>query len=440
MLLEADPERGARWTLCFCVALLLPALAWSDANVEAQVSLDRNPIYYHEVCTLTLRVTARGVAIDKSMELQGLPDSTTVRFGEFKELQPEEKVVDGKVHETRRFITRVTGISTGSVIIAPSVRVTVMTRSRALFSSFVWEERRTIACPPVLLPVTPLPETGRPSDFSGAVGQFSYTTRVSPTELSVGDLATLTTVVSGTGYIENVVMPGFTNLPGFRVYEPRTVAAASDSIRVEQTIVPLTKHSSSVPSLNFSYFDPIRGSYASIAGDPLSLKLVDRAVAPPEAIPPVLNRVAPDRSRADAQPRRQRITHPAISVAFVALIAISGLLLASGLRLRRYATDPNRRQAASGRITLSILALLAAMAVPILLVLSTQKADPSDPTVLSRSVRAHIAPSASSVVTAEVPAGARPRILARHGAWMKIEWSGGNRGWVRADDLEDKRK
>ncbi len=131
---------------------------------------------------------------------------------------------------------------------------------------------------PVALTVMPLPEAGRPADFSGCVGEYRIETAATPTEVSVGDPITLTATISGPEYLDNVELPSLAHDPelekdfkipdevsagvvrdGSKVFT-RTLRARSDGVRV-------------IPPIGFSYFDPERGEYRVAGSNPIPIQV-----------------------------------------------------------------------------------------------------------------------------------------------------------------------
>jgi len=114
------------------------------------------------------------------------------------------------------------------------------------------EKEVTLKSKPLQIRVLPLPETGRPDDFSGAIGAFTLHTQAQPTTVSPGDPITLTMTISGTGNFDRVSAPVFTGSPtDWKIYPPsrgkmtkgadQGTAGGTEKKekRFEQAIVPL---------------------------------------------------------------------------------------------------------------------------------------------------------------------------------------------------------
>jgi hypothetical protein len=127
--------------------------------------------------------------------------------------------------------------------------------------------------------VKPLPEEGRPENFSGAVGQFKLSASASPTKAQVGDPITLKMTVSGSGNFDRVAAPELTNNAGWKTYEPSDTFKGSDTSgyrgrkRFEQAIVPASAQVKAVPPVRFSYFNTRSKKYVTIETKPVPIEL-----------------------------------------------------------------------------------------------------------------------------------------------------------------------
>src|SRR5699024_4599163 len=68
--------------------------------------------------------------------------------------------------------------------------------------------------------VKPLPEAGKPADFSGAVGQFDYAISTSKEEIEAEESLDVNVKISGTGNLKLFQIPQLTAPQSFEVYDP----------------------------------------------------------------------------------------------------------------------------------------------------------------------------------------------------------------------------
>jgi len=130
----------------------------------------------------------------------------------------------------------------------------------------------------ISMTILPLPEEGKPADFTGAVGNFTFRVEVNPRKLKVGDPVTLKMTVGGDGSF-NTVMPPKTDFGSdFKTYEPRVSQKGGNKI-FEQVLMPTTKAVKEIPAISFSFFDPDKKKYRTITTEPVPVE-----VAKPEKI------------------------------------------------------------------------------------------------------------------------------------------------------------
>lgn len=119
--------------------------------------------------------------------------------------------------------------------------------------------------------VTPLPVSNRPSDFSGAVGNFNVTSKLSNDHLRTNEAATLTYTISGTGNIRYLKEPVVEFPEEFEQYAPKAETNAhisganvAGTMTVEYTFVPQAAGEYIIPGSSFVYFNPVTKEYVTV--------------------------------------------------------------------------------------------------------------------------------------------------------------------------------
>ncbi len=132
---------------------------------------------------------------------------------------------------------------------------------------------------PIALEVKPLPLEGKTSRFSGLVGQFTVSTDISKRHLEVGDTATLTITIKGSGNIRDAAAPEMPAAADFKIYDDKPVLSIqegaerfSGTFTLKKALVPLKEGRLQVPELAFTYFDPGQGHYALCKSAPLTIE------------------------------------------------------------------------------------------------------------------------------------------------------------------------
>ena len=143
----------------------------------------------------------------------------------------------------------------------------------------VTEWRRLRVKPTVLAPdALPLPDTGRPANFTGAVGVLEFNAFARPTTVRVGDPIELVMEISGDGPLETLQAPVLAAQPGFleQFRVPNETLAGTmvgDHKQFTQTIRATRADVNRIPPIEYPYFDPLAGQYrvARSAGIPITV-------------------------------------------------------------------------------------------------------------------------------------------------------------------------
>ena len=160
----------------------------------------------------------------------------------------------------------------GELSIEPLVLdITVQTPSnrRDFFGQIINNTvNKTVSAGKIKVQVKPLPEVGRPNNFSGAVGEFDLFVTTSKKELLLSEAFQLDLEIKGNGNFNLFAFPEI-NLPqSLEVYEPERSEKLTTnskgirgSIKDQYTIVPSSAGKYSIPRISFNYFDPNDSKY-----------------------------------------------------------------------------------------------------------------------------------------------------------------------------------
>jgi len=119
--------------------------------------------------------------------------------------------------------------------------------------------------------VRPLPEQGRPVEFTDAVGRFSIAAEVEPREVTVGQSLRLRLEITGAGNLATFEPPHWTELGGFRVQG--TLDESGPAARIlSLDLAPRSDRVREVPAVSLHYFDPAPpGAYRVAATAPVAV-------------------------------------------------------------------------------------------------------------------------------------------------------------------------
>lgn len=132
----------------------------------------------------------------------------------------------------------------------------------------------------VELVIQPFPEKDKPASFNGAFGQFNWDIKlVSSSKISVGDPISLNVVITGkTSNWDSVQLPEICCQPGFSGFFrmsdlPPVGKVEGDSKHYLVEMNPLSPAIKSIPTLQFSFFEPEKGTYKTLFSNPIGIEV-----------------------------------------------------------------------------------------------------------------------------------------------------------------------
>ena len=161
---------------------------------------------------------------------------------------------------------------TGELSIQPlvyDIAVQVPSNRRDIFGQVLSNTvNKTVSAGRVKINVRPLPNLGRPDNFSGAVGNFDLLVNTTKKELLISEAFQLNIEIKGKGNFNLFNFPSI-NLPAtLEVYEPERIEklktnfqGINGSLKDQYTVVPSSPGKYAIPKISFTYFDPKDTSY-----------------------------------------------------------------------------------------------------------------------------------------------------------------------------------
>jgi len=230
------------------------------------------------------------------------PDWTGFWNEEIDVTEPTEVTVEGRRYIAERVRTALFPTAPGSYEIgSATLRATVEDTRRTRrdpfdifggdrFGIFRTGREVVLQTDPIAVQVKPLPEQGKPRDFSGAVGTFQLTAEADKDSVKAGEAITLRVTLSGNGNVKVVPAPDLSVLTDFKIYESNAEESAeARSGRIfgtktwEFVLVPVTGGDVEIPPVRISVFDPDKGAYETLATAPIPVKVeatdLDEALA-----------------------------------------------------------------------------------------------------------------------------------------------------------------
>ena len=161
---------------------------------------------------------------------------------------------------------------TGELSIEPlvyDIAVQVPSNRRDIFGQVLSNTvNKTVSAGKVKINVRPLPNQGRPDNFSGAVGNFDLLVNTTKKELLISEAFQLNIEIKGKGNFNLFNFPSI-NLPAtLEVYEPERIEklktnfqGINGSLKDQYTVVPSSPGKYAIPKISFTYFDTKANSY-----------------------------------------------------------------------------------------------------------------------------------------------------------------------------------
>ncbi|MBI4970951.1 MAG: protein BatD [Candidatus Omnitrophica bacterium] len=135
--------------------------------------------------------------------------------------------------------------------------------------------------------VKELPTRGKPSDFSGSIGRFSFTSSIDKSQVKQNEPVTMALKIEGEGNIETLQHPAVPDLENFKIYDGESSSqlykrgsTIVGSKSFEIIFIPDKTGDYTLPSLLFNYFDPVAGEYKATRTPEYRVKVLQGEASP----------------------------------------------------------------------------------------------------------------------------------------------------------------
>ncbi|MFQ5823678.1 MAG: BatD family protein [bacterium] len=267
----------------------LSGLLFLKANVNKRRVYQNEPVIVSYKIYTAVNVSSYGIS--------QLPNTVGFWTEEFP--TPQRPTLSDEVINGRRFrvaeIKKVALFPQGPgnktldpLIVECEVQVRKRRSRRDIFDSFFDDPffgltqtvTRTLNSNPISIEVLPLPQEGKPTDFSGAVGKYLISTTVDKKEVKTNEAVTLRLKISGKGNIKFLPQPKVSFPPDFEVYDPKIIEniqrkenQISGSKSFEYVLIPRFPGNQIIKPISFSYFDLSTKSYKTLLTDPIEISV-----------------------------------------------------------------------------------------------------------------------------------------------------------------------
>lgn len=183
---------------------------------------------------------------------------------------------DGKRYVMYRMVRHFLATSPGALEFPQSTLEFGRMSRGSLFETAKAIEMYYKAAPPTRLEILPLPEEGRPIEFSGAVGTIAGRAEVPRREVDVGDSLKVQVTWTGDGNLEFFALPDLTHAPGFegfRFYGATDERKSRHERVATFDLAPLEAGITEIPAIPLTLFDPELGAYRTESTAPIPIRV-----------------------------------------------------------------------------------------------------------------------------------------------------------------------
>ena len=264
-----------------------PSSSADTGELFMRLYLSKRDAMVGEPITATLKIYQRA-------NLTGFEDAKFPKFNgfwsqevdtpqsiEFQREQVGDKMYNAAVLRRWVLIPQKAGnltIDPSEIVCLVNVR-TQRPRTGSIFDDFFENDyvtqRQRVSTPAMTVKVSALPG-GAPAGFSGAVGEYSVSAKLSKDALKTHDAASLIVTVTGKGNVSLVEAPKIVFPPDFEVYDVKATSATdkggiNGSKTFEYPFIPRSPGDFVLPPVRFSYYDVKSRRYATAQTDSLRL-------------------------------------------------------------------------------------------------------------------------------------------------------------------------
>lgn len=257
-----------------------------------RAEVDKTRVYQGEQLTvnykLYTRVAILGSGLDKAPDLNGFWNQDVMKNGQAVQWKVEDykgqRFNVATIKQTILFPEHA-----GDLTIDP-ISLTLSVRLQQPGSGDIFDQvfggggfkdiNYKVSSPPVIIHAMPLPEAGKPADFSGAVGSFSVESNVDKKELKANETFNYNLKITGTGNLALINAPNINPPADFEKYDPKTTdniavnpGGVSGSREFTYLLIPRHQGDFTLNPPGFSYFNPATRRYVTLPAKSFAIKV-----------------------------------------------------------------------------------------------------------------------------------------------------------------------
>ncbi|MEE3035519.1 MAG: BatD family protein [Bacteroidota bacterium] len=264
-----------------------------DENLHLVTEISNNQPYLNQGITVLYKLYFKS-----PLQISDARESDSPKFKDFWNHQikiPQLKVERGnyKGVDYNLVVWRKTVLypqKTGELILDPltlNLMIDIPSKRTDFFGNRVYEQSsRSISSGKKSISVKELPKTGKPSNFSGAVGKFDFNVSLDKDALKASESFQIRVKASGLGNLKLFNLPKIVVPKTLEVYEPERkekikmiLKGMQGTVEDNYTIVPKYKGKYPISPVSFSYFDPESNKYFTLNSQPLVVDVYEGPIS-----------------------------------------------------------------------------------------------------------------------------------------------------------------
>ncbi len=246
----------------------------AEGPVFLRAELSKDTVYAEEPAIYTVKLYRLIKVSNLSLDI---PDNPALSFKKLGEPLEYTADIDGQPYQVLEVRHEIMPLSQGRIKLPPATMDMVAyeqgrgQRSFPFndpFFSFSTPRQKSVASNPLELNVKPLPEEGRPADFSALLGTYTMESGLDKDAISAGDTASLTVTVEGRGNVGRIPNLSIPDIQGVKIYVDKPSVRIEPDARgykgvktMKWAFVPQKEGAYEIPPLTLTYFDTGAGAY-----------------------------------------------------------------------------------------------------------------------------------------------------------------------------------
>lgn len=266
----------------------------NEGNIFMRTLVSKTKVHEQEAILLSYKIYFAGVDVAQMTNNTRLPEFKGFLKQELEigEIQTELEHYNGRNYQTAvLYRTLLFPQRSGDITIDPAqfealLRVQNRAQVRSIFDDFFnsyTTVTKALTSPGITIHVSALP-AGKPAGFSGGVGQFNISSKISNTDLQANEAITLTLTIQGAGNMKLLKTPAIDWPEGFEVYDPKvtnnfrnSTSGVSGTKTIEYLAIPRAGGTYVIPPILFSYYDTQADTYKTLSTPEYTLNIARSA-------------------------------------------------------------------------------------------------------------------------------------------------------------------